>query len=242
MRFDACGRVGSVVASGLLMVLCSVSWAESPVRGVGERSFEPPSAGPFRFDATSFAAADGLRGAGGASWAGAAPVGRPSLRGRSFYGDHFLPRLDRRIQQLTPLVHRPDQGLSIHEHLLYDQVNDQASGSLRSATTKALRDYLLETSPFLGRVTSIDLGRGAAAAGTGSGRRRGARFDLRLSDRESTVRMRLPAGNQSLAISVGTQGTVGLRLRRPGWGQGGLFTEFQPDEQTFRVGFRVGMQ
>jgi len=191
-----------------------------------------------RLDLPAFAAE--LRGA---PLAGSLPAvglsSRVQPESRGFYQGYFLPRMTTQFDRLSPYRVVPSSGQALSEFMLLDQVTGAAQQRAENGITKAVRNYLLETTAIGRWVDSF--GTESTRSPLGAPRAgRAFRTGFGIAHGLPRVDMRYGVGHTLLRLGVGADSTVGLEMRRNAPATAASFSaRYDWGEQAYTLGCRV---
>ncbi len=222
----ACLRVAglaSLIATGLVAQAAELDPASADL-------------GRFRWNPTTLGAE--LRAAPAA---GIAPALDRSTRmlpaGRGFYKGYLLPRLTTQFGRLSPYGVVPSTGQAKDEFLMFDQVTGAAQSRAERGVSRAVRQYMLETTVIGRWVSSF----GTESTRTIGGQERSSAFRTGFGIAHGMPRLdlRYGVGKTTLRLGVGVDRSVGLEMRRSGPASAAVSAKYDRDERAYSMGCRI---
>jgi len=157
---------------------------------------------------------------------------------QGFYQHYLLPRLTTQFDRLTAYRDLPANGQARDEFVLLDHITDAAQRRAERGLTKAVRNYLLETT---------SLGRWIDSFGTestrtlgGEARTRAFRSGVGIAHGLPRLDLRYGAGKTVLRLGVSADQSVGFEMRRNGPASAAsLSAKYDRDEQAYTMDCRI---
>lgn len=215
-RFTRRGPRRAASAVGVLLFVAALSGSSSARAGGSEPA---PAGGPAPVEPHRLAAS-----------------ARDAPRTGGFYHGHLLPRLADQFKTLGPYEGLPARLDRPAGHLVFEEAARVARGRARRGARRALRGYLLESTPLgrlVGRVETKRAGNRPAAS-------RASRLGLTIRHGLPVVELRRPLGRGLLRTGLSVDGRLRLEYRGGRFVGSGLRVDYDPRRGEFNFACRLG--
>jgi hypothetical protein len=128
-----------------------------------------------------------------------------------FYDTHLLPRLNRQFHSFAVHQNVPRAGQELGEFMMFEDVREYAERRVLKGTTKALRDFVIESVTLDRLFKSLP---GSGLRGEAGRSRRSMGFSVGASHGKPRVGVRYNLGHSLMRFSVDFDGSVGLEYKR----------------------------
>jgi len=161
----------------------------------------------------------------------------PDSRGSAmrFYDTHLLPRLNRQFASFAAHQNVPGAGEELGEFMMFDDIRKNAERRALKGTTKALRDFVIESVPLDRIFDSLPGGGLRSEAGRS---RRSMRFSVGVSHGKPRVGVRYNLGPSLMRFSLEFDGSVGLEYKRSMAKRTRIYCGYDAREHEYDLSYR----
>ena len=140
-----------------------------------------------------------------------------------FYDTHLMPELRKRFRGMGSVYQNlPGFGAELEQHTMHAAVTDSARRTLERATTRALKEFVLEWTQIERRLLSIPLSKklSSAVSGVGAGSKPGRRsysdlgFSVGISSLRPQFGLRYRLGQTTTEFEIDGHGSVDVGVSR----------------------------
>jgi hypothetical protein len=166
-------------------------------------------------------------------------------KGSTFFHGMLLPRLNRSLDEMAPYRGVPHAQSQLDDFVLFDELTNAVGRRAEKATRRAVKEYLLETTPLgrgLIRLKSggrRDIAGGIPAARPTSSRRDALSFGLTVSHNLPEVQARYDIMRGTLRVGVRADGSVGFSLDHEKLARTRLWFGYDAEDGAYDLQCRV---
>jgi hypothetical protein len=160
-----------------------------------------------------------------------------SPEGTGFYRVHLLPGLTRQFEVLAPYEALPVRPERQAGRFVFEGAAREAKRRARRGTERALKEFLLASTPVGRWIDRVELKRSRSESGETA---RASRVGLAFRHGRPVVELRRQLGRGQFRAGLGVDGRVRLEYRDDLFVGGGLRVDYDPGRRELNLACRIG--
>ena len=166
-------------------------------------------------------------------------------KGSTFFHGMLLPRLNRQLDEMAPYRGVPQAQPQLDDFVLFDELTEAVGRRAEKATRRAVKEYLLESTPLGRGVLRLksggrrDMAGGIPAAPKTRSGRDALSFGLSVSHNLPEVQARYDILRGTLRVGVRADGSVGVSLEHEKLARTRLWVGYDAEDHGYDLQYRI---